>query len=121
MSRQRARRFGRAAEFAAALHLRCHGYRILARSYRIKGGEIDIVAQRGTLIVFVEVKARPTREAAETAILFLQRRRIARAAAVWLSAHPAFAIGHDYRGDAVFVAPWRWPLHRPGAFDLTNL
>ena len=119
MSRPTARRFGRTAEWAAALHLRCRGYRVLARSYRVRGGEIDIIARRGALLVFVEVKARPTLDAAQTAILPAQRRRIARAASVWLAAHPRLATTCALRGDAIFVAPWRWPRHCAGAFELT--
>ena len=121
MSRAEARRFGRAAEWAAAMHLRAHGYRILARAYRIRGGEIDIIARRGRLVVFVEVKARPTLDGAQIAIMPAQRRRIARAAAVWLAAHPALATRCSLRGDAIFIAPWRWPRHLPGAFELTGL
>jgi putative endonuclease len=121
LSRPKARRFGRAAEWAAALHLRCLGYRVLARSYRVRGGEIDIIARRGPLLVFVEVKARPNLKAAQIAIMPAQRQRIARAAAVWLTSHPTLATTCDFRGDAIFVAPWRWPRHCPGAFELTGL
>lgn len=50
--------FGRAGEDAAADFLKKRGYRILKRNYRNRVGEIDIVAEEGKTLVFVEVKAR---------------------------------------------------------------
>lgn len=50
--------FGRLGESLAVRHLRNRGYRILARNYRNRFGEIDIVARHGDALVFVEVKAR---------------------------------------------------------------
>ncbi|MCF8111638.1 MAG: YraN family protein [Desulfobacteraceae bacterium] len=52
------KQFGRLGESIAAGHLKKNGYRILARNYRNKFGEIDIVARHKDVIVFVEVKAR---------------------------------------------------------------
>lgn len=49
---------GKKGEDAAAKFLCCHGYRILARNYRGADGELDIVAQEGEALVFVEVKTR---------------------------------------------------------------
>jgi putative endonuclease len=121
VSRAEARRFGRLGEWAAVLHLRCRGFRILARGYRVRGGEIDIIAQRGRLIVFIEVKSRPTLAEASMAIHPAQGRRIARAATVWLAAHPRLAADCSVRGDAIFVAPWRWPRHLRGSFELSGL
>jgi Predicted endonuclease distantly related to archaeal Holliday junction resolvase len=56
--RQRAWRRGRKAESLALLALRLVGYRILARDHRTAPGEIDIIARRGTILAFIEVKAR---------------------------------------------------------------
>jgi putative endonuclease len=53
-----AKGLGRAGEDAATEFLRSHGYKILQRNFRGPGGEIDIVASDGGVIVFVEVKAR---------------------------------------------------------------
>jgi putative endonuclease len=80
-----------------AVGLRLKGYRILARRYSIKEGEIEIVAQRGDTIAFVEVKARPTLDEARVAIGSVKRRRISRAARTWLASNPWAA----WRGDAV--------------------
>ena len=58
--RQIAFRVGISAESRAAAFLIAKGFRILARRWRSPAGEIDIVARRRNLLVFVEVKARPT-------------------------------------------------------------
>ena len=50
--------FGKSAEADAARLLKKHGYAILETNYRCKGGEIDIVASEGKVLVFCEVKAR---------------------------------------------------------------
>lgn len=49
---------GRRGEQAAADHLRGKGYEILARNFRTRAGELDIVALDGETVVFVEVKLR---------------------------------------------------------------
>jgi putative endonuclease len=46
------------AEDLAVMHLESNGLEVLARNYRIRGGEIDAVMREGTIIVFVEVKQR---------------------------------------------------------------
>ena len=49
---------GRAGEAAAAALLRRSGYKIIERNFRVREGEIDIVAEHSGDLVFVEVKAR---------------------------------------------------------------
>ena len=49
---------GRLGEESVCAYLTERGYNIAARNYRIKGGEIDIIAENGDFIAFVEVKAR---------------------------------------------------------------
>ena len=51
-------RTGKQGEDLAAAHLADNGYRILQRNYRSVFGEIDIVAEEGDTLVFVEVKSR---------------------------------------------------------------
>lgn len=53
---------GRYGEEVACQYLKKLGYRILERNYRIRGGEIDIVARDGQSLVFVEVKTRYSHE-----------------------------------------------------------
>jgi putative endonuclease len=115
--RRGAHLFGLKAESLAVLLLRLKGYSIVARRYAISGGEIDLIARRGDSIAFVEVKARADLEAAADAISATKRRRISRAARVWLARNP-WAAGLTLRGDAVFVAPRRLPRHAPSAYRL---
>jgi len=115
--RRRAFRLGLGAETRAAWLLRCKGYRILARRFRSKGGEADIVARRGDALVFVEVKARGDLDAAALAILPRQQRRIAAAARAWLARHPGQMM-LALRFDAILVAPGRWPRHVVRAFEV---
>lgn len=49
---------GREAETLAAQYLTRHGLRIIARNFRIRGGEIDLVCRDGRTLVFVEVRLR---------------------------------------------------------------
>ena len=82
--RRRRVRFGRFAEALCAWHLRLRGYRILAKRFRTPLGEIDIVARRGGLVAFIEVKARRDLARAGDSLSPNQRRRIARAALLYL-------------------------------------
>lgn len=115
--RRRAHRAGHGAERIAILYLRLTGWRILARRYLVKGGEIDIVARRGRTIAFVEVKLRASMELAATSIDGAKRRRMARAARSFVSRQRSDA-GLTYRADALYLAPWRLPRHVPAAFEL---
>jgi putative endonuclease len=114
--RRAAEQRGRRAEAIAAWYLRAKGYRVLARRYRTPVGEIDLIITRGRVVAFVEVKARASFAEAAEAVTATGRRRIARAAAAWLAAHPA-AAGLDLRFDVVVAAPARLPRHITGAFD----
>ena len=114
--RQTAFRFGLGAETRAVWLLRLKGYAILARRWRVPGGEADIIARRGETLVFVEVKARADLVAAREAIAPAQQRRIGAAARAWLARHPA-DMQSTLRFDAVFVAPGRWPVHIVSAFE----
>jgi putative endonuclease len=115
--RRGAHLYGLKAESVAAWLLRLKGYSILAQRFAVSGGEIDLVARRGGVIAFVEVKARADLEAAAFAISATKRRRVARAARVWLARNP-WAAGMTLRGDAVFIAPRSLPRHAPSAYRL---
>jgi putative endonuclease len=106
---------GISAESRAAMWLIAHGFRILSRRWKSPLGEIDIVAARRHLLIFVEVKARATLEAAAESVTERQQRRIAAAAEAWLAAFPQPAI-RDMRFDVILVAPGKLPRHIPAAF-----
>lgn len=114
--RQAAFRFGLTAENRAAAVLIAKGYRIVNRRFRAPVGEIDIVARRGRVLVFVEVKARDRLDDAAEAVTPRQRRRIVAAAEAWLASHPDDLLC-NIRFDVVLVAPSRIPRHLPAAFD----
>jgi len=114
--RRSAFRFGLSAESRAAALLIAKGYRILARRFRTPLGEIDIVARRRGVLVFVEVKARDSFDTAAEAIGKRQQSRIIAAAQLWLAGHPEDAV-RDMRFDVVLVVPGCVPRHLPAAFD----
>jgi putative endonuclease len=114
--RQVAFRLGISAECRAAAFLVAKGFRILARRWRSPVGEIDIIARRRQLLVFVEVKAREKFDDAAWSVTDRQRARIVAAAEAWLARQG----DHDFvdmRFDAVLVVPGRVPRHIPAAFD----
>jgi putative endonuclease len=116
-ARHAAERRGHQAETLAALRLRLAGWRIVARRWRSKAGEIDLVSRCDKLIAFVEVKARADITDALDAVSARQRKRIASAASRFLARHPKFAT-LDARFDLVVVTPKRWPRHIPDAWRL---
>ncbi len=76
---------------------------------RVHGGEVDLVARRGRIVSFVEVKQRAT---VETADLALDRHRLRRVAAAAEQLAARFARpGDDIRIDAIFIVPRRLPRH----------
>ncbi|WP_420345918.1 YraN family protein [Pelagibius sp.] len=112
--RQDAYRRGRRAEWLAAWWLRLKGYRVLARGFRCPAGEIDLVAKRGRILAFVEVKQRDRMAVAAEAVSHRQRKRIARAAEAFLQGRPDLG-ALILRFDAVLLSRhfWRrgeWPL-----------
>ena len=93
------------------------GYRILARRWRSPVGEIDIVARRRGTLVFVEVKARDSLDAAAECITDRQKGRILAAANAWLATYPK-DVTCNIRFDAMLVAPGRLPRHITAAFEV---
>ena len=114
--RQIAFKLGLSAEGRAMAYLLAKGFRIVARRWRCPAGEIDIVARRGKLLIFVEVKARDKLDDAAYSVTERQKRRIASAAAAWLAGNPDPAI-QDMRFDAILIAPRSLPRHITGAFE----
>ena len=109
MKRQIAERNGRRAETIAAWWLRLHGWRIRGVRVRTPVGEVDLIARRGRIVAFIEVKARATAAELDLAI---DRRRLTRvaAAANFLAARHA-GLRDDIRIDVMLIAPRRLPRH----------
>ena len=118
-SRQKAYRRGHRGEWIAALALMLKGYRIVARRWKTKLGEVDLIARRGDLVLVVEVKCRPTLIEAMDAIGHQSQRRIEAAADLWLMRQPDFA-RLSVRFDMVAVLPRRWPVHVENVFHGRN-
>jgi putative endonuclease len=78
---------GKTGEDLACDELERRGYAIIARRYRQRSGEIDIVARDGPTVVFVEVKAREGRDfgGAAEAVTALKRHRITKLAVDYLA------------------------------------
>lgn len=108
-------RRGHRSEFLASLALMAKGFRIVARRYKTRLGEIDLIARRGDLVLIVEVKARRTLLEAMEAIARQSERRIEAAADLWLSRQRDYG-RLSVRFDMVAVLPWRWPIHVENAF-----
>ena len=115
--------FGKTGEDLACRELERRGYAIVARRYRRRGGELDIIARDGATLVFVEVKAREGRsfgDAAE-AVTSFKRRRMARLALDYMMRH--HLSGCPCRFDVVSI---HFDSGEPaievfqGAFDVTT-
>ena len=113
--RRKSLRRGHFSEYLAALSLMLRGYRIVAMRYRVKAGEIDIIARKRDLVSFVEVKARATAADSVFAVGGSTQTRIRNASLHWLQAQKdAGELSYSY--DIVAVRPWRWPEHFRDAF-----
>jgi len=81
---------GAEGEARAAAYLRRRGYRIVGRNVRAGGVEIDLIARRGALVAFVEVKTRRSlaQGPPELAVDAHKIARLLRGAAAWLQRRP---------------------------------
>lgn len=83
------RELGAWGEERAAKYLRGKGYTIVERNFRCRSGEIDIIARRGGIIAFVEVKLRRDSDFAEARefVTPAKQRRVILTAEYWLASH----------------------------------
>ncbi|MER3402974.1 MAG: YraN family protein [Armatimonadota bacterium] len=86
----RQNRLGRWGEECAMRHLQAQGYQVVARNWRTREGEIDLIVQKGLLLVFVEVKTRRSVRfgAGEESVDTRKQARLAQLAQHYLDAHP---------------------------------
>ena len=113
-ARQAAEAAGRRGERLAGWWLRLKGWTILDRRVRTPAGEVDLIARKGSLIAFVEVKTRRTAAELDFAI---DERRLARVAAAAEILMPRYAgPGDDIRIDVLLLAPGTRPRHIENAW-----
>lgn len=109
MNRRAAEQRGHWGETWGCWWLRLHGWHIVARRVRVRVGEVDIVARRGRILAFVEVKTRATQRELDLAIDLPRLRRVA---AAMHALAPRFARpDDDIRLDVLLIAPFSWPRH----------
>jgi len=109
---------GRRAENLACLYLRFKGYRIAARRFKVREGEVDIIARRGKVIAMVEVKQRATDYAAELSVSFENQSRLMDAAEIYINRQRDL-VNKDFelRFDYLYLIG-RWKIrHIPNAFQ----
>ncbi len=101
-------RAGREGEAAAAACLSSEGYDILARNFRWAGGELDIVASKGEILAFVEVKSWSSlgKEALAQSIGREKRRRIIETSKIFLARHREYN-SRRVRYDVILVRDGR--------------
>ncbi|HZT92345.1 MAG TPA: YraN family protein [Gaiellaceae bacterium] len=105
-----------AAERRAAWWYRLRGYRVLATNVWLAGAELDVVARRGRVVVFCEVKSKSGDEYGDPLEMVgpVKIRRVRRAAEAWLAVHPELR-GLDVRYDVIAERSGRVE-HVPNAF-----
>jgi len=98
---------GRRGEDLAAGHLAAAGYRILARNWRCRAGEVDFICDQGGTLVFVEVKTRSVSPKADpaSAVTADKRARLVRAASAYLTATDMWDTACRFDVLAIIEAP----------------
>lgn len=104
------------AEWIAAAFLILTGYKIIGWRVKTPVGEIDLIAQRGRALVFVEVKARRSLPEALDAVHARNRSRVGRAARYYIGGNPEKA-ALDLRFDIIALAPPLSLRHIKGAWS----
>ncbi len=115
-SRRMAERKGHKGETFAAILLMLKGYRIVARRYKTKLGEVDIIARRRNIVALVEVKARNSLLEAMDAVDTTTMRRIEAAGDLWLTKQRDYA-RINIRYDLIAVLPGKLPVHVQNLFQ----
>ena len=111
-------REGARAESLAADALRVQGYQVLEQRFRYGHSDVDLVARRGAVVVFVEVKSRADERfgAASESVTARKQANLVRAASVWLTRHGR--AWNSIRFDVITVTngklEWLQDAFRPG-------
>jgi putative endonuclease len=114
---------GRSAEERAWRYLCAHGLQPVARNFRTRGGEIDLVMVDGDCLTFIEVRARGTGSFVDACLTVDRRKqaKLVRTAGLFLARYPLFrnhpcrfdvvGVRHDTDGNMVF--DWLRDAFRP--------
>lgn len=111
---------GEAGETAACRFLEAQGFAVVARNFRCRSGEVDVVARQGDVTVFVEVKERhgDSHGQGQEAVTFGKRRRIVRAARLYAAARGLSETPLRFDVVSIDWVDGRPHIrHEPGAFD----
>lgn len=109
---------GRRAENLACLYVRLKGYRILGRRFKVRQGEVDIIARKGNVIAMIEVKQRANEATAEGSVSIKNQSRLMDAAEIYINRERSLH-GADFelRYDFLYVIG-RWKVrHITNAFQ----
>ena len=120
MSGQESRLRGRWGEEQAAGYLRRKGFRVTDVNWKCRFGEIDLIAEDGVYLCFVEVKLRKTAAygSAASFVDWRKQQRLRTAAELYLAGHPT---GLQPRFDVIEIyAPQGTDTENPGIFHLEN-
>lgn len=116
------RELGAAGEQKAAEHLVRSGWTILERNYRAAGKEVDLIARRGRVLAFIEVKSRRGHRFGHplASVVATKRQAIRSVAEAWIARFGAVDL--QYRFDAIAVI-WRrngscWLQHVENAWGI---
>ena len=109
---------GHRAENLACLYLRLQGYRILERRFKVRQGEVDIIAGKGKVIAMIEVKQRSSKEAAQASVSHENQSRLMDAAEIYINqSRNLQGIDFELRYDFLYVIG-RWKIqHITNAFQ----
>ena len=115
MKRQLAEQSGRDGERRAAIWLKLKGWSILTERRKTPLGEVDLIAKRGNVVAFIEVKWRKRKADLDHAIDEYRLQRVA--AAAECIAHDYAKEGEDIRIDVILLAPGAFPRHIVNAWQ----
>lgn len=113
---------GSVGEHHVVCYLEKEGFTVLAKNYRVSGGEIDVVALKNQLLVFVEVKTRKNPLFDLTQVITAQKqRKIIYAAHHYITTH-RHTNGYSFRFDVALVEHTNKPsiTYIPDAFNDEN-
>jgi len=109
---------GRRAENLACFYLRLKGYQILERRFKLRQGEVDIIARKGATIAMIEVKQRASQAAAENSVSSENQSRLMDAAEIYINSQRHLdGTEFDLRYDFLYIIG-RWKIqHIINAFQ----